>query len=183
MRRLLPVLLVAAACSGPVKPATNTSAHVDSLLATYTTVRLDANVSNLTENERKMLPLLIDAAKEIDAIFWREASALEEGKADAHGRANVACFNYFQQMGAFARDGATGTYRVDFDKMHVAMDSLSGLILRFQGDGDYDGVIAWKKEVGTIRPELQGDLARLATAGIPVDIIFEQGTRVLGLEH
>ncbi len=105
------------------------------------------------------------------------------GAADAHGRANVACFNYFQQMGAFARDSATGTYRVDFDKMHLAMDSLSAKILRFQGDGEYDGVIAWKKDVGTIRPELQGDLARLATAGIPVDIIFEQGTKVLGLNQ
>ena len=105
------------------------------------------------------------------------------GAADAHGRANVACFNYFQQMGAFARDSVTGMYRVDFDRMHVAMDSLSAKILRFQGDGDYDGVIAWKKDVGTIRPELRGDLARLATAGIPVDIIFDQGTKVLGLDH
>jgi hypothetical protein len=105
------------------------------------------------------------------------------GAADAHGRANVACFNFFQQMGAFERDSTTGTYRVDFDKMHAAMDSLSAKILRFQGDGDYDGVIAWTREVGTIHPELQGDLARLATAGIPVDIIFEQGTQVLGLEQ
>ena len=105
------------------------------------------------------------------------------GAADSHGRANLACFNYFQNMGAFARDSATGTYRVDFDKMHVAMDSLSAKILRFQGDGDYDGVIAWTKEVGSIGPQLRGDLDRLATAGIPVDIIFDQGTKVLGLEQ
>ena len=74
MRRFLPVLVLAAACSGPAKPATTTSANADSLLATYTTVRLDADVSKLTDAERKMIPLLIDAAKDIDAIFWLEAS-------------------------------------------------------------------------------------------------------------
>jgi hypothetical protein len=33
--------------------------------------------------------------------------------------------------------------------------------------------------MGVIRPALQGDLKRLASAGIPVDIIFEQGMSVL----
>ncbi len=103
------------------------------------------------------------------------------GASSAHGRANVARFNYFDAMGAFTRDSATGTYRVDFDRMRAATDSLSAKILRFQGDGDYAGVQAWMDSVGGIRPTLQGDLDRLAAAGIPVDIIFEQGTEVLGL--
>lgn len=103
------------------------------------------------------------------------------GASSAHGRANVARFNYFDAMGAFTRDSATGTYRVDFDRMQAATDSLSAKILRFQGDGDYAGVQAWMDSVGGIRPTLQGDLDRLAAAGIPVDIIFEQGTQVLGL--
>ncbi|MDX2207815.1 MAG: hypothetical protein SFU57_09255 [Gemmatimonadales bacterium] len=103
------------------------------------------------------------------------------GASSAHGRANVARFNYFDAMGAFTRDSATGTYRVDFDRMRAATDSLSAKILRFQGDGDYAGVQAWMDSVGGIRPTLQGDLDRLAAAGIPVDIIFEQGTQVLGL--
>jgi hypothetical protein len=34
---------------------------------------------------------------------------------------------------------------------------------------------------GVIRPELQGDLARLSSRGIPVDVVFEQGANVLGL--
>ncbi len=103
------------------------------------------------------------------------------GAASAHGRANVARFNYFEEMGAFTRDSTTGTYRVDFDRMRVATDSLSARILRFQGDGDLDGVRAWMDSVGAIRPTLQADLDRLATAGIPVDIVFEQGPEVLGL--
>jgi len=36
-------------------------------------------------------------------------------------------------------------------------------------------------EMATVGPELQRDLDRLGEAGIPVDIVFEQGAEVLGL--
>jgi len=101
------------------------------------------------------------------------------GAADAHGRANMARFNFFKQMGAFSRDEATGTYRVDFDKMEAAMNALSEKILTFQGDGDYEGVGAFMEEMGVIGPELQDSLDSLSEAGIPVDIVFEQGMQVL----
>ncbi|HEX6966866.1 MAG TPA: hypothetical protein VF166_13805 [Gemmatimonadaceae bacterium] len=97
------------------------------------------------------------------------------GAADAHGRANIATFNFLQQHGAFARDSATGTYRVNEDKMRAAMNALSDKILRLQGDGDYAGVGAFYAEYGAISPQLQHDLDRLKTQGIPVDVIFEQG--------
>jgi hypothetical protein len=103
------------------------------------------------------------------------------GASSAHGRANVARFYFFQEMGAFTRDEATGTYRVDFEKTQEAMDVLSEKILRYQGDGDYEGVVAFMEEYGSIQPQLQSDLDRLAAAGIPVDIIYEQGVDVLGL--
>lgn len=103
------------------------------------------------------------------------------GASSAHGRANVARFNFFEALGAFTRDSATGTYRVDFDRMKVATDSLAATILRYQGNGDYDGVKAWMADVGVIRPTLQGDLDRLAAKQIPVDVVFEMGTGVLGL--
>jgi len=105
------------------------------------------------------------------------------GASSAHGRANVARFNFFQEMGAFTRDGATGAYRVDFEKTREAMNALSERILRFQGDGDYEGVAAFMEEYGAIRPQLQEDLDRLAEAGIPVDIVYEQGIEVLGLDR
>ena len=38
------------------------------------------------------------------------------GAASAHGRANMIRFNFFEEMGAFTRDEATGAYRVDFDR-------------------------------------------------------------------
>ncbi|HEX7941048.1 MAG TPA: hypothetical protein VF488_04555 [Gemmatimonadaceae bacterium] len=96
------------------------------------------------------------------------------GAGDAHGRANIAAFNFLQRQGAFTRDGATGKYRVNFDKMQAGMNALAGKILRLQGDGDYAGVGGYYEEYGKISPELQGDLGRLKTKGIPVDVIFEQ---------
>ncbi len=102
------------------------------------------------------------------------------GASSAHGRANIARFNYFKERGAFSRDAATGTYRVDPERMRLAMNALSEQILRYQGDGDYAGVQAFMERYGQVDPGLQGDLDRLATAGIPVDVVFEQGTSVLG---
>jgi hypothetical protein len=103
------------------------------------------------------------------------------GASSAHGRANIARFNYFKERGAFSRDAATGTYRVDPVRMRAATNALSEQILRFQGDGDYAGVQAFMNRYGQIDAELQADLNRLASAGIPVDVVFEQGTSVLGL--
>jgi hypothetical protein len=103
------------------------------------------------------------------------------GASDAHGRANMATFNFFAEQGAFTRDAATGKYRVHFDKMQQAVDKLAGNILRYQGNGDYAGVGTFMTGYGVIRPELQGDLARLSRLGIPVDVVFEQGPSVLGL--
>jgi hypothetical protein len=104
------------------------------------------------------------------------------GATEAHGRANAAQLSYFAQQGAFTRDSA-GHYRVDFPKMRTAVDSLSGLILKLQGDGDYAAVRDFMAKRSTISPELAGDLARLGGKGIPVDVVFEQGVNVLGLGH
>ena len=103
------------------------------------------------------------------------------GASSAHGKANMLRFNFFEEMGAFARDEPTGTYRVDMDKMRTAMNALSTLILTLQGNGDYEGVVQLMEEKGKIGQQLQQDLDRLYDAGIPVDIVFEQGIDVLGL--
>ena len=102
------------------------------------------------------------------------------GSASAHGQANMIRFNFFQEKGAFER-GNDGRYRVDFAKMESAMNELSGLILKLQGDGDYEGTAKLVQEKGGIGPELQKDLDKLADKKIPVDLVFKQGTDVLGL--
>ena len=55
------------------------------------------------------------------------------GASSSHGIANLIRFNYFQQAGAFSRDQATGSYRVNFEKMQAAVESLSEKIIQLQG--------------------------------------------------
>ena len=103
------------------------------------------------------------------------------GASSAHGKANMIRFNYFVEMGAITRDEASGTYRIEIEKIPEAVRSLSELILTIQGDGDYDRAAKLIAEKGVIGEQLQADLDRLSEQGIPVDIIYEQGTEVLGL--
>lgn len=102
------------------------------------------------------------------------------GASSAHGKANMIRFNFFKEHGAFTKN-ADGTFKVNFDKMEVAMEKLSNQILTLQGNGDYNGVDKLVKEKGIISKELQADLNRLKEANIPVDVVFEQGIDVLGL--
>ncbi len=97
------------------------------------------------------------------------------GAASAHGKANMMRFNFLQDFGACERDSITGTYRVNFEKMQEAMLILSEQTLKIQGDGDYETATKLIQEQGIIRPQLQHDLDRIGEAGIPRDIVFEQG--------
>jgi hypothetical protein len=103
------------------------------------------------------------------------------GASSAHGKANMIRFNFFNQAGAFSRDDESGTYRVNLAEFEQAVKDLSSRLLTLQGNGDYDAVDAFVAEMGNVSPQLQADLDRLASANIPVDIVFEQGTEVLGL--
>jgi predicted DNA-binding transcriptional regulator YafY len=66
--------------------------------------------------------------------------------------------------------------------MKEAMLSLSELVLKIQGDGDYETARKMIEEKGFIREELQKDLDRIGEAGIPRDIVFEQGAEILGIK-
>jgi hypothetical protein len=103
------------------------------------------------------------------------------GSASAHGQANLIRFNYFKEVGAFSRDETTGKYTVHPEKMAEAVNGLSALILKLQGDGDKAGVDQLLKDKAVQGEILTSDLERLKTLGIPVDIVFEQGLDVLGL--
>ncbi len=105
------------------------------------------------------------------------------GASSAHGRANLARFAFFREMGAFTRDEETGTYTIDFDRAREATETLANRILTIQGDGDYDAAAEFMARYAVMDPDLEADLERLAGAGIPVDIVFEQGRDVLGLER
>ncbi|MEL7298146.1 MAG: Zn-dependent hydrolase [Pseudomonadota bacterium] len=103
------------------------------------------------------------------------------GASSAHGKANMVRFNYFVERGAIVRDAEQQVYRIDFEKMTEATDALAGQLLVLQGDGDYEGARTLTNEKGLIGEQLQADLDRLSSAGIPVDIVFRQGVDALGL--
>jgi hypothetical protein len=103
------------------------------------------------------------------------------GAADAHGRANLMQLSFLEEKGAFLYDPESKTYRVDLEKMGPAVRELAGVILKLQGDGDYDAVVRFQQKYQVVGPRLQESLDRVAAQGIPVDVVFEQGLEVLGL--
>ena len=104
------------------------------------------------------------------------------GASSAHGKANMQCFNFFAAKGAFQRS-ANGTYKVDFEKFATAMSDLGNLIITLQGNGDKKAVEKVQLANGVIQPALQTDLDRLSKKGIPVDLVFEQGVDILGMNN
>jgi hypothetical protein len=102
------------------------------------------------------------------------------GASSAHGKANMITFNYFNEQGAFTRS-AEGKYVVDFEKMKMATEGLAEIILKIQGDGDYEAAKALIEQKGIVNAGLQAELDKIGQSGIPIDIVFEQGPEVLGL--
>lgn len=103
------------------------------------------------------------------------------GVSEAHGKANMQCFNYFEEKGAFERT-SKGTYKVNFEKFATAMNELSAFIITLQGNGDKAAVEKAQKEKAVVSAQLQQDLDRLTKKNIPVDVVFEQGVDVLGVK-
>ncbi len=103
------------------------------------------------------------------------------GASSAHGKANLIRFNYFKEKGAFTVD-SDGRYSVNFDIMQDAINSLSELIISIQGDGDYQRAAEMVEKYGIMGDGLTQALLKIEEKDIPVDIVFEQGLDVLGLE-
>jgi len=102
------------------------------------------------------------------------------GAAEAHGKANMMCFNFFEDKKAFTQN-ADGTFKVDIDKTRQAINEWSAFILSVEGEGDYDKAVNYMKENGKVRPDLQIGLELLKSANIPKDVVFDQGKVALGL--
>jgi len=118
-----------------------------------------------------------------DAIVTYIAGILRSvrfGASSSHGKANMMCFNFMEQNGAFTRN-AKGEYVINFEKSIEAMNKWAELIIKTQGDGNYDFAVQFRKDNGTIKPALQKDLDKINKAGIPRDIRFNQGLKQLGL--
>ena len=68
-------IFILAACNQTQEPTGDETeqTEIDNLLSKYTSFRLEADISSLSDNEKQMIPLLIEAAKIMDECFWYEA--------------------------------------------------------------------------------------------------------------
>ena len=86
MKKLLPFVFATAiiACSSQVKEKETeakvaeeiqetTKSNAEKKLEKYVKVKLTTDVSKLTENQRKMIPILIEVAEIMDDLFWKQA--------------------------------------------------------------------------------------------------------------
>lgn len=103
------------------------------------------------------------------------------GASSSHGKANMMCYNYMEQQKAFTRNG-DGTYHIDYEKAKATIDSWANLIIVTQGDGNFEFASKFRQDNGNITEALQKDLDKINAAGIPRDIRFNQGLKVMGLE-
>ena len=103
------------------------------------------------------------------------------GATEAHGIANMMCFNYMQDQKAFSRD-KEGKYVVNVKNMRSALEGWAALVLKTEGDGDYNAAKAYADKNGKVRADLAKDLKAIENANIPVDIVYKQGHRVLNIE-
>ncbi len=109
------------------------------------------------------------------------ARLMRWGATDAYGQMTMMAFGFMQEQGAIVRDSANGAYRIDTEKMRRAVEELCRRILILQGDGDYEGTKALIERYGVMNDALKRDLEKIEQAGVPIDLIFEQGPEVLGL--
>jgi hypothetical protein len=102
------------------------------------------------------------------------------GAANSHGKANMITFNTLLASGAILRN-AKGFYKVDVKKMRASIEKLAGDLLRLQGNGDAAVVQNFLDKMAIVSPKLNADLDKINKAGVPKDLIFEQGLSTLGL--
>ena len=102
------------------------------------------------------------------------------GATEAHGVANIMCYNFFEQAGAFTRN-TDGKYVINVEKAREAARAWAALIIAMEGEGDMAAAKAYSDKNGKIGDALQKDLDQIRDANIPRDIIYRQGADVLGL--
>lgn len=94
------------------------------------------------------------------------------GSASSHGKANMMCYNFMAENGAFTRN-ADGTYHIDFGKALECVDAWAGLILETQATGNRAFAMQYSAEHANVTDALASDIAKVNGAGIPRDIRFE----------
>ena len=94
------------------------------------------------------------------------------GFASSHGKANMMCYNYMEQNGAFSRN-EEGKWVIDFEKAAECINSWANLIIETQATGNVEFAKAYSAENASIGEALAADIEKINGAGIPRDIVFD----------
>ncbi len=94
------------------------------------------------------------------------------GFASSHGKANMMCYNYMEDHGAFTRN-EEGKWVIDFEKAPAVIDSWANLIIETQATGNLEFAQNYSSENASIREALAADIEKVNLAGIPRDIVFD----------
>lgn len=87
------------------------------------------------------------------------------------GKANVICYNYLKQRGAFERH-QDACYYIDYAAFAEALKSLVTEVLEIQGNGDYQAAAEFVQKYELIDKDLNSDVFNMMLEGIPVDVKF-----------
>ena len=87
------------------------------------------------------------------------------------GKANVICYNYLKQRGAFERH-QDACYYINYAAFAEALKSLVTEVLEIQGNGDYQAAAEFVKKYEMIDKDLNSDVFNMMLEGIPVDVKF-----------
>ena len=170
-----------------IKETINGKGNVDDALKTEKTSWEEAKadilglflVCNLIEKGEITNITIEDAITTFIAGILR---SVRFGAASSHGKANMMCYNYMEKIGGAINRDAEGLYTIDFEKAKEAINNWASLILETQGNGDFEFAQRFREENGGIGETLQVDLDKINNAGIPRDIRFNQGSKVLGIK-
>lgn len=91
------------------------------------------------------------------------------GITEAHGLGCLTQFNFLRDRGAITHDEGTGLFAADLEIIPVAMAELAHVYLMMQATGNYEWAGEFIDRHGTVSPEMQTALDRLAET-VPVDI-------------
>ena len=94
--------------------------------------------------------------------------AMRFGVGEAHGKGAAMQYRYLREKGVLGWDKQAKRFRIDQNRIDLALRDLVGEIVRLQGNGDYAGTKAFLDKYAVLDPEAQQVIDSMAH--IPVDI-------------
>ena len=100
--------------------------------------------------------------------FSGKFRSMRFGIGAAHAKGAAFQYNYYREVGAAEWLPEQERFRLDFDRLEQAISDLTGIVVRIQGDGNYDNAKAFLDKYLTLDMEAETVLGNLDD--IPYDI-------------